>query len=76
MQFPVVPQDSILCPLLCVINVNDIYKASSIIDAIISADPTLTANLDYLFTKTRNGLENKLNSEINKKWVKEKTSFS
>ena len=66
-----VPQGLILGPLLFVIYVNDIYKASSILHAIIYADDTtLTANLDDFSAKTRKDLENKINSEINI-WLKE-----
>ena len=62
-----VHQGSILGPLLFVIYVNDIYKASSILHAIIYADDTtLTANLEDFSAKTRKNIENKINSEINK----------
>ena len=47
-----VPQGSILGLLLLVIYVNDMYKASSILHAIIYADDTtLTANLEHFLLK-------------------------
>ena len=46
---------------------SDIYKACSILHAIIYADDTtLTANSEDFSAKTRKDLENKINSEINK----------
>ena len=60
-------QGSILGPSLFVIYVNDIYKDSSILHAIIIADDTtLTANLEKISANTRKDLENKINSEMNK----------
>ena len=63
------PRCSVLGPLLFVIYINDIYKASSFLHAIIYADDTsltLTANLEDFSAKTRKDLSNKINLETNK----------
>ena len=61
-----VSQGSILGSLLFVIYVNDIYKTTSILHAIIYVDDTtLTPSLEDFSAKSRKVLENQINSEIN-----------
>ena len=61
-----VSQGSILGSLLFVIYVNDIYKTTSILHAIIYVDDTtLTPSLEDFSAKSRKDLENQINSEIN-----------
>ena len=64
-----VPQDSILGPLLFLIYVNNLDKASSILKPIIFADDT---NL-FLSNKDINKLSNDINVELQKMsiWFKE-----